>query len=212
MSLSWGERGKIKEDLLAEMDSERGQILTDRRTNREANADFDSRTKIANAELDTRIAVFEAKQSAADELKTIENSNKAAEDLLAEKKREIANVGVENDKQDIMRREAELEKRLEEKDMAHEAAIGVVRAEAQAAGIANNNELTRQVARAEAVASAKDQIIESQKAEIARLDELLKVTMGKLTQVDLKGVTIHVEAAKPAGKDGGNSGKQEQKS
>jgi len=86
-----------------------------------------------------------------------------------------------------------LQKKLDEKDRECQ-----VRLDNQASSLAveyakSTNELYDRAIRGEAKADAKDAIIASKDQEITRLDELLKVTMGKLTQIDVKGLTIHVE-------------------
>ncbi len=56
-----------------------------------------------------------------------------------------------------------------------------------------SNAMLVELTQAKAEAKAKDIVIAAKETEIARLDELLKVTMSKLTQIDVKGLTIHVE-------------------
>lgn len=199
--MSWGEKAEIKEELLEEFAEQRATNLANARRNSEDAAGFDSRKKIYDADLATRTTVFETKQSVAAEIESIKDSTKSYDDTLTEKKRQVAEAQLAIDKADVEYRESQMDKLLSEKDRACKAQIEVAVINADIQSASKNLILQGQVQVAEANATAKDAIIESQKGEIERLDELLKVTMGKLTQVDLKGVTIHVEAAKPAGKD-----------
>lgn len=208
MGMSWGEKAEIKEELREELATERATVKATARELAEREAAYDSKWKVKEAQQATREAVFEAQKEALRQTTAIENSTKAAEDSLAAKSREVDNMQVSIDKEDITRRESELQKRLDEKDLTNEANLTVIRAEERAAGVKMNSELSQQLARAEANSLSKDSIIAHQKETIELLNETLKVTMGKLTQVDLKGITIHVEAAKPAVKP---DGKQEQK-
>lgn len=201
MALSWGQKAEIKEEILEDLAQDRASVKAQKRINAEQAIEIDSRVKVVNANLDARESVFATEKNTHEKVKAITASVDEAQKVLEAKKLEVTNAQLEIDKADIAHREAVVDKLLSEKDRAHIAHTEVVRMEERTTAASNGLALANRVAIAEAVASSKDTIIESQKGEIARLDELLKVTMGKLTQVDLKGITIHVEAAKAADKD-----------
>lgn len=219
MSLSWGEKAEIKEDILEQMATDRADIKQQARVNREKEVEIDSKAKVVNANLDAREAVFAVEKDTHEKKKAIIASTDEAEKALEAAQLKVSRVeddlthsrkmaDLEIREQELIARENVIGQRLEEKNMAHEAAVDLAKVQAQMEAGANTIILKGELETHKAASVAKDEIIKHKDATIELLTETLKVTMGKLTQVDLKGVTIHVEAAKPQGKDGG---KQEQK-
>jgi hypothetical protein len=220
MALTWGQKAEIKEDILLEMAADRAYVKAQARVNKEREVEIDSKAKVINANLDAREAVFNVEKDTYQQTKDIAHSTEAAEKQLEAAQEKVSRVqedlahshrmaDLDIREQELVARENAVTNRLNEKDLSHAATVELVRMEERTAASSDNLRLQDEVATHKAASTAKDEIIKHKDATIDLLTETLKVTMGKLTQVDLKGVTIHVEAAKPAGKD--NSGKQEQK-
>jgi hypothetical protein len=207
--MGWGERAEIKEDILEEFAQERAEIKKGKRQLEDDKADFALKRKQAEAKeqvnseiLDDKERFYVAKNETTEammkerfELQKIEFANEKADFEIT--KKNLANEQLQMEgklKQAKEEFESEMRVKLMEQavDMQNKVDQAEVRAEV-----------------AEASSAAKDAIISSKDNEIARLDELLKVTMGKLTQIDIKGLNIHVEAAnapkgnKPEGKPEG---------
>jgi hypothetical protein len=176
---SWGERTEIRNDARAQVRAEladREENVTEREINqRKAQIDLD----IKNYKREQEVVLNNELIAQGAELE--KTSFK-----LEQARFEITKEQVANDKLNI-------EKTIAQAKSDFEAQSAVQLMDEHVKNAQTNNELYDRVARAEARADAKDTIIASKDEEITRLDQLLKVTMGKLTQIDVKGLTIHVE-------------------
>lgn len=152
----------------------------------------------------TRGVVLEAQ---AERITTLNKNHDEIEVLTNQAKFDLEKASFESDKADfeitkklVANDKLQLDKTLAQAKADYEAQVKV---ELMNQAIENDkltSELYTRVAKAEAKVDAKDLIITSKHGEILRLDELLKVTMGKLTQIDVKGLTIHVENERGASK------------
>ncbi len=114
---------------------------------------------------------------------------------------EIEKHNFELEKTALAKDKAQLQITLDQAKANYEAKVEVALMEQSVEHDKATTELYTRVAKAEAKVDAKDLVIASKDGEILRLDELLKVTMGKLTQIDVKGLTIHVENSKEVKKE-----------
>lgn len=207
--MGWGERSEIKEDILEEFAQERAEIKKGKRQLEDDKADFALKRKQAEAKEQVNAEILDDKE------RFYVAKNETTEAIMKERfelqKVEFANekADFEITKKNLANEQLQIEGKLKQ---AKEEFESEMRVKLMEQAVEKEEEITglkRAVASAEADSSAKDSIIATKDAEIARLDELLKVTMGKLTQIDIKGLNIHVEAAnapkgnKPEGKPEG---------
>jgi hypothetical protein len=180
---SWGERSQIRNAARSEVIgnlADREQRVTDRELGVRRHEIDQEGDRMRNERLNQ---VHDDLQSVTNQAKfELEKASFAVE----KNDFEITKANVANDK-------LQLEKMLDQAKTDFEAQMQVKVMEQAASNIEEKLGYQRKAAEWEAQARAKDLIIESKDQEIIRLDELLKVTMGKLTQIDVKGLTIHVE-------------------
>ena len=168
MALSWGERAEIKRDAVSEVKSQ----LVDRENR-----------------VEERERALAKERSEFDLLK--EKSREIAEHnaAMANKQNELLKVDIQIQKKLLNAKEQDLGAELKRKDDAHAAKLLVKESEWKAQYGEKYRAALEVVETAKAESAAKDKIIASKDGEIARLDELLKVTMSKLTQIDVKGIS-----------------------
>ncbi len=141
---------------------------------------------------------YETLNEVHDELQVQENQAKFN---LTTAKFDIDKHNFELEKTALAKDKAQLQITLDQAKANYEAKVEVALMEQSVEHDKATTELYTRVAKAEAKVDAKDIVIASKDGEILRLDELLKVTMGKLTQIDIKGLTIHVENSKEVRKE-----------
>ena len=176
---SWGERTKIRNDAKAQVRAEladREENVTEREINQK------------KQQIDLNIQGYKREQEVA------LNNNLIAQGAELEKTSfKLEQARFEITKEQVASDKLQLQKTLDQAKSDFEAQLAVQLMDEHVKNAQGNIELYDRVARAEAKVDAKDTVIASKDEEIARLDQLLKVTMGKLTQIDVKGLTIHVE-------------------
>ena len=177
--LNWGEKTQIRNDAKAEVRADlanREELVTEREINQR------------KAQIDLDIKNYKREQE------VVLNNELIAQGAELEKTSfKLEQARFEITKEQVASDNLQVQKRLDQAKSDFEAQLAVQLMDEHVKNAQTNNELYDRVARAEARADAKDTIIASKDEEIARLDQLLKVTMGKLTQIDVKGLTIHVE-------------------
>lgn len=212
MALSWGYRREIEEEVKEQHASDRAQ---NKRTARELQDQSD--------ELERRKVKFDADKQLQSDLDTQRKQLEAGELDLKKKQLEVDNFNKQSqfekdkakfelDKEVFEMEKSDMNRQISNAKEDTEVAVNKAVAEKEAEMIEKQSSLREQVESSKADSSAKDQVIEAKDSEIKRLDELLKVTMAKLTQIDIKGLTIHVDAASNQQKGGQKpEGKQEGK-
>jgi hypothetical protein len=180
---SWGERSQIRNDTRSEVIgnlADREQRVTDRELAVRRHEIDQEGDRMRNEQLNQ---VHDDLQSVTNQAKfELEKASFAVE----KNDFEITKANVAND-------QLNLNKALAQAKDDFQAQMQVKVMEQATENGKITQELYDRASRAEARADAKDTIIASKDEEIVRLDQLLKVTMGKLTQIDVKGLTIHVE-------------------
>jgi len=177
MALSWGERAEIKRDAVSEI---KGQLV-----------DRENRVEERERALAKERSDFNLLKE-----KSAEIAKHNAE--MANKQNELRGVDIEIQQKRLDAKEAGLDLQIQRLNDSHAAELLVKESEWKAQYGEKYRAALEVVETAKAESAAKDKIIASKDGEIARLDELLKVTMSKLTQIDVKGLTIHVENTKPS--------------
>ena len=176
---SWGERTEIRDDAKAQVRAEladREENVTEREINQK------------KQQIDLNIQGYKREQEVA------LNNNLIAQGAELEKTSfKLEQARFEITKEQVASDKLQLQKTLDQAKSDFEAQLAVQLMDEHVKNAQTNNALYERAAKAEARADAKDTIIASKDEEIVRLDQLLKVTMGKLTQIDVKGLTIHVE-------------------
>jgi hypothetical protein len=176
---SWGERTEIRNDAKAQVRAE----LADREEN-VTECEINQKKQ----QIDLNIQGYKREQEVA------LNNNLIAQGAELEKTSfKLEQARFEITKEQVASDKLQLQKTLDQAKSDFEAQLAVQLMDEHVKNAQGNIELYDRVARAEAKVDAKDTVIASKDEEIARLDQLLKVTMGKLTQIDVKGLTIHVE-------------------
>jgi hypothetical protein len=125
-----------------------------------------------------------------DELEVLTNKHKSD---LANSSFELEKSRFEMVKEQVANDALQMKKKLDEKDRECDVRVKLALDDQAAENIEATLGYQRKLAVAEAETQAKELIIASKDEEIVRLDQLLKVTMAKLTQIDLKGLTLHVD-------------------
>ena len=183
MSFTWGQRSKIREEGF--------QAGIDSIMEREVAVSEKERTQATRSiELEVRAERIAALNNNHDELAILTNQAKLE---LAQASFELEKSRFEMTKEQVANDALLLNKKLAEKDREWQVKFDTEAARAKAAYSNDSVAMVEQLMRANADSLSKDIIISSKDQEIARLDELLKVTMAKLTQIDIKGLSIHVE-------------------
>ena len=171
------------------MDSHKQEIASTKeqaRKNAEDRADFVSQKKIANIEHSANVATFE-NQKLIDKVQT--DKELAARTAMLDAKERAIEL-----------RESTLQQEKELINTAHIHAVSMARLEEQKSAGDELLSIKRELETHKANTEAKDLIISHLKTEVEHWKEMTQVLAGKLTQVDLKGITIHVEAANPGDK------------
>jgi hypothetical protein len=192
MSFSWSKKERLK--------NEGFQNAQDQMTDREQAVIARER------EVAKRAAELEAK---GDRINILNANHDTLEVITNQARFDLEKASFESDKADfeitkklVANDKLQIEKTLEQAKDDFEAQMQVKLMEQAAANLETTINLHKQASLWESEAHAKEDIIKSKDQEITRLDELLKVTISKLTQIDVKGLTIHVENEhKFSGKD-----------
>lgn len=210
MAISWGARKEIEEEVKEQLAGDRAEVKKGKRLNQEREDELDYREKRYEARKAVDQEIFDNSKSIVAKQVELERVKVDLDNQKAQAAFELEKADFEITKRNLANEQLNLKKTVDQAKSDYEAQAKVQVMEATVDLNNTINNLRGDVAGFEAKLDAKDAIIASKDAEISRLDELLKVTMGKLTQIDIKGLNIHVEAAQP-GKGNRPEGKPEGK-